>query len=842
VPQVNYQQAIFNKGEITPKLHARADADQYAAGLAACRNFHVLVHGGVSKRSGTLYCGKSLKAPASTFASRLIPFVFSATQGYILEFSHLKLGFARGGGLIATGPVRYTIDSPYAEADLAGISYVQSADVVYLVHRDYPIHKLARFGEINWTLTPLHLDNGPWLDVNVKENACTPTGIGKPAITVAPIPGDLEPTSEILDGNKATFWRSTKNPPATLPLVFTLATPLACAGYTVQALVNKERTGLEATNVPTTVPRSWYFEGNTPTGWVVLDRRIAETDWQNGEVREYYFTSDRICSQYRLTITSDNGSKWGTYIAEVMLYLKDRPGTLIFDNTTNINGDAGFTDDDIGRQIRWQGTDGFWRVFTITGVNSPVSLSGTWDGFWAYVLDGSQTWALGAFSEASGYPSSVTLYQSRLCFAGTKSKPRTVYMSWSDDFERFEIPDPLTDDAPITVTIAGERHDAINWLEEAEDLLMIGTSDSIVSVGGTESNVISPTNIRQRVHTGFGSTPNTLPIRAGAVILFIGNHNTCVRELMYSSQANGYDANDIAVLADHLYKPGVFDLAFGQSPLDTAYMVSNNGTVIGVVYESAQQVVGHSVLEFEGGKVKSLAIIPEDGADTLYFVMERVIDGVPVHYIERMQPFFNYDTDADAWFLDSALKYSGPATKTISGLDHLEGEVVQVYNRTLGPTPVSTPTSLSITGDIAITYTVRNGEIILPLPVSECVVGIPMLAYIRLLHYAVNGPDGSSYGRLSTTDSVLVALLNSRAVRVRASPQLPSDPLTLRKGEDPMNTLAPLFTGVSKVPIDSSWMIPDALEFISDTPHPCTILSVTSAVDSEPGNARKQGG
>jgi hypothetical protein len=838
MPEIYTQQAVFNKGEVSPKLHARADSDLYAAGLMQCRNFHVLVQGGVSKRSGTLYCGKSLKAPTSVIASRLIPFVFSDTQSYVLEFSDKKLGFIRSGGVVVDGPNRYTIPTPYAEADLEGISYVQSADVVYFVHHKYPIQKLARYGETDWTMTELRLDNGPWLDVNVKDNSCTPTGIGKPAITVAPIAGDLSSISNILDGNKVTYWRSDNTPSGNLPMLFTLTTPAACAGYTIQALVNRSGTKLLATDVPTTAARSWYFEGNTPTGWVVLDRRVAEADWQNGEIREYYFTSDRVCSQYRLTITSDNGSQWGTYMAEFTLFLKDRIGTLNFDNTTNVNGGAGFTNADIGRQVRWQGTDGFWRMFTITGVTSPTALSGTWDGFWSFVLDGSQTWALGAFSEASGYPSSVTLYQSRLCFGGTLAKPRTIYMSYSDDFERFDVPDPLTDDAPITVTIAGQRHDEINWLAEVEDLLMIGTSDSIVSVGGTDNNIISPTNIRQRMHTGFGSSPNTRPIRAGAVLLFIGTHNTCVRELMYSAQANGYDANDLSVLADHLYKAGVTDIAFSQSPLDTAYLLSNDGTVISLVYESAQKVVGHSVLDFEGGKVKSLAVIPEDGADTTYVIMERTIDGVVQHYIERLQPFFDFDTDEDAWFLDSALRYSGVATTTISGLDHLEGETVQVYTRTTGVTPFS----VQPTGDIAITYVVRNGEIILPLPVVECVVGVPMLAYIKLLQYAVNGGDGSSYGRLSTTDAVVVALLNSRAVSVRAAAGFPADPLVLRKGEDPMNVLSPLFTGVANVPIESSWMIPDQLEFISDTPHPCTILSVTSAVDSEPGNARRQGG
>jgi hypothetical protein len=799
---------------------------------------HLLVQGGVKKRSGTRYVGLGLTNSATAIASRLIPFVFSESQAYVLEFSDRKLGFIINGGFVVSGPNRYTINTPYLIADVARLNFVQSADVMYIVHPNYPIYKLARLAETNWTLTEVKLKNGPWLDVNVKDNAATPTGFLQPAVTVVSSTAttDIAPAVNVLDFNAKSYWRLDQYAGRGATLTFTFTTAVVVNGYTITALGSAIK-GVIAADIPVTAPRDWRFEAESPTGWITLDRRVAETNWLPGEERSYTFSSERSSTKYRIVFEKDNGTDQGMMVSGVTMSLVGSAGTLTFENTTNVNFGAGFTANDIGRQVRWQGADGHWRVLTITGVADNKQLSGTWEGFWAESINGSPTWRLGAVSKASGYPQSVTLYQSRLVFGGTRSQPRTVYMSAVSDFENFTIQDPLTDDSPIATTLSGRRFDSVNWAEEAEDLLIIGTADGIVSLGGTENNVISPTNIRQRRHTGVGASPGTWPIRIGTVLLFIDNHQLSVHELIYSSQANGYDAPSLAPLSDHLYASRALDIALAHSPLDTAYIRTGNGKMIALTYEQAQKVVGHAEFDF-GGMVLSHTVIPEDGEDTLYMLIQRTIDGVDRHYIERLQPVFDGDdTDLDAWFLDSALEYNGAPTTIITGLDHLEGETVQIfaYDFVSGGT-FSAPAE---TGDPVFTRTVLGGAITLPIEVSHCIVGLPLLAYIKMLNHAVETTDGSSFGRLSTVDGVLVTFLKSRAVSVRAAEGLPAEPLILRKGGQNMDEYTPLFSGVVSVPIDSSWTIPDALEFISDTPHPCTILSVTTMVDREPGTARR---
>lgn len=55
-----------------------------------------------------------------------------------------------GGGTFAT---IYEVDSPYILTHLPEVKYVQAADVMTFVHREYPIYELARFDHDNWVFS-----------------------------------------------------------------------------------------------------------------------------------------------------------------------------------------------------------------------------------------------------------------------------------------------------------------------------------------------------------------------------------------------------------------------------------------------------------------------------------------------------------------------------------------------------------------------------------------------------------------------------------------------------------------------------------------------------------------
>lgn len=94
VPAVN-----FTKGEVSPEVEARFDLDVYKAGLRKASNVIIRRTGGVRKRPGS-----RLVSPAMGTTERLVPFQFSDSQAYCLEFAQgLMRPLALGGIVLETG-------------------------------------------------------------------------------------------------------------------------------------------------------------------------------------------------------------------------------------------------------------------------------------------------------------------------------------------------------------------------------------------------------------------------------------------------------------------------------------------------------------------------------------------------------------------------------------------------------------------------------------------------------------------------------------------------------------------------------------------------------------------
>ena len=89
----------------------------------------IFPHGSAARRSGTQFVAE---VKDSTKQTRLIPFEFSTTQTYILEFGNQYIRFYKDDGQILSSGTPYEISSPYLEAELFDIKFAQSADVMYI--------------------------------------------------------------------------------------------------------------------------------------------------------------------------------------------------------------------------------------------------------------------------------------------------------------------------------------------------------------------------------------------------------------------------------------------------------------------------------------------------------------------------------------------------------------------------------------------------------------------------------------------------------------------------------------------------------------------------------------
>lgn len=180
MPKVSPLQSSFTSGEFSPLLYGRVDAERYAQALSTCLNYVPTTQGGLIRRSGSYYVANT---KTMTEASRLVPFEFSITQAYVLEFGKQYIRFFLENGQLESSPgVPYEISTPYAEADLFQLKFAQSADVLYITHPSYAPRKLTRLGATNWTLTAITFLDGPYLPLNTTTvqlipSAATGTGV-----------------------------------------------------------------------------------------------------------------------------------------------------------------------------------------------------------------------------------------------------------------------------------------------------------------------------------------------------------------------------------------------------------------------------------------------------------------------------------------------------------------------------------------------------------------------------------------------------------------------------------------------------------------------------------------
>lgn len=95
----------FNAGELSPRLRGRVDIEKYASGAETLENFLPIVQGPIIKRSGFRFV-RSIKDVTQHAA--LVPFEFSTTQAYVLEFGNLYMRVYKDQGQVLATSIAIT--------------------------------------------------------------------------------------------------------------------------------------------------------------------------------------------------------------------------------------------------------------------------------------------------------------------------------------------------------------------------------------------------------------------------------------------------------------------------------------------------------------------------------------------------------------------------------------------------------------------------------------------------------------------------------------------------------------------------------------------------------------
>jgi hypothetical protein len=156
-------QTNFSGGELSPRLYGRVDLAKYNDAVKSARDVVLLQHGGARSRPGWDWLGE---VKDSTKATRLIPFVFSQTDAFIIEAGDGYMRFWKDGVLLG-GP--YEVTTPYTTATIFDVDYAQGADTMFLALQSVAPHRLQRFADTRWVLDAAPFDPMPFDEIGMRQ-------------------------------------------------------------------------------------------------------------------------------------------------------------------------------------------------------------------------------------------------------------------------------------------------------------------------------------------------------------------------------------------------------------------------------------------------------------------------------------------------------------------------------------------------------------------------------------------------------------------------------------------------------------------------------------------------
>lgn len=821
--------AAFNAGELSPRMAARVDFSKYANAAAVMRNLLALPQGGAARRPGTRHV---VEVKDSTARTRLIDFRFSTEQAYQIEAGDRYFRFMTNQAQIAVPATGAAISNGDFTGNITGWDD-RSTGTAIIAH--------------DATNDRLSLVNGV-ADIAWAEQSVTTTATGIEHVVRFRVIGAAGDSVELRIGDATTTDEVIAD--RVMPVGFhTVAFTPTVSPFFLQFRNSAEKTVQiddvamlddEAVEVTTPYATTDLFAiQKTQSADVMfmahpdhaphkLERRgnttwsVVEVAWEDGP----YFDENTTAT----TLTAAAVTGLGI--------------TVTASSTAGINDGAGFTAADIGRALRIQHTttEPGWAV--ITGITSTtivtVDIKRDFNATTA-----SDIWFLGAWSDATGYPGSIMFFEQRLWTANTTAQPQTFWASQVGGFE-FMRPDSFVggqntvqSDDGLAFTLAANQVNAIRWIAAGRDLVL-GTAGGewVVTSSGA---AITPADIDVSRQTTYGSAA-VEPVLAGNVVLFVQRAARKLREMVFNFDVDGYVARDLTILADHVTRGGIVEMAYQQEPDTVNWCVREDGVVAALTYGRAEEVVGWT-RHFLGGSfgagdavVETVSVIPGDddpgqvyssiSRDEVWFIVKRTVDGATVRYIEFMEALFegpvreDFETEADfdaaviaaqadAFCVDSGITYDGAATTAISGLDHLEGETVKIL----------------ADGAVHPDRIVSAGAITLDIEASKVQVGLGYRHRYKSLKWNFGAGAGTAVAKTKRIKAAAMVLLDSGAVDI-GSAMDDLKTVTFREVGDAMDTAVPLFTGEHEHPLMSEWGTDVRVFIDGDAPLPFVLLAI----------------
>lgn len=431
------------------------------------------------------------------------------------------------------------------------------------------------------------------------------------------------------------------------------------------------------------------------------------------------------------------------------------------------------------------------------------------------------TWSIeeDVFSASRGYPRAIMLDDNRLFVGGTKSLPTRVWGTASggaDLFDFMRTKDRLEDEY-VQYDMEGSGVNAIQHLIALNDQFTLTQGGLFVNVMSDEVPV-SPENFRPRRHIPQPMS-NIKPVASDDVVFCVvadGNGNPIgCSELSFDLQREGYAPKDLNVLTATVLRSPVDCAARFSDGIRAAnhrFVVNRDGTI--AVHHSLreQEVSGWSFWQTPGNlgndKVRRVAVVGNDP----YFHVERTVNGVTRHYIERQDSSLKFDCSVKSSF--------SAATSLVTGLDHLNGETCKVWAD-------GALMDDAIPENGTITITDQGAE----RAVSEVEVGLQFEWHLEPLPVEAQIAEGTLVGEVHRLIGVVLEVKDAYPFEILGPGMAVSRTLAFRKfGQFKIGDPVPTYTGRTPKIRFLGWDRGQGQTYTLSGFLPATILSATVEV------------
>lgn len=561
VPLTNFQ-----FGEVSPSLYSRTDSAVYTASAQRVENFFLRAEGGVIKRAGLqhIYRYDTTIDTTKTQQSRLMPFVFSDDERYIISIEDVKVRVFQisptSGNVFLIQTITQDISGnalKFTDDYVHEYTYAQAGDILFICHPTFVPQQIVRTGLTTFQVEPFVFDSRSDL-----------TAIYQPYYSFQKSGVTLDVSAST--GNNVTL--TTSQP--------YFSTNGSHDGVTLRY----HGAEIEIVSVTSTTVAT----GN------ILDKLILHlpvnafrsTEGSNDIEATFVNHGFKVGDAF---VVSDAGGIGGISAAQlngsrtvISIIDEDR---FVFNasHTATLSEDGGGTP----------------RITS----NSPTT-----------------SWEEQSYSVLRGYPSAIAFHQNRLVFAGTLSQPDSVWMSQIGKYYNFNVGKGEDNESIQLTASIGDINQILHLVSNRD--LQIFTATSEMYIPASTNQPLKPTNVQILRQTPFGSS-YVRPQALDGATLFIQKGGAIVREYLYTDSEAAYTAVPVSSISSHLIKsPIEMNTMYGAMNRSESYVfvVNSDGTLAVFNSNRAEQRAGWTEFTTDGKFHSTITVDDRVFANVVYDV------------------------------------------------------------------------------------------------------------------------------------------------------------------------------------------------------------------------------